>query len=289
MLKKYLNDFERNVFETLNEYGENYIVGGFVRDLLLGKVKPRVKNIMILDIEEANDVDIVTNLKPEEVEEIFSGKYEVDPYGIVYGTVAVCDEKECIDVTTMKKKIYVGDDGLVKVVFGKNIKKDLLLRDFTINTLLIDKNYEIVDILDAEKDVKNRILRYPPSDFPRYKIDPIVIFRAARFISHGFKPTKEVIKSFYDPEVIPRLQYLSPFRVLKELGKMSKGNLIEGLYYLHDSNILYEYFPELEEHRKYIERALETGKKKKFIEYILNNDPQYIEVFRILRLNFRPL
>lgn len=288
-MKKYLNGFERDVFEKICDAGESYIVGGFPRDVLLGKVKPRTKNIMLLDVDSANDVDIVTVLTPDEVENLFFDEYRVEPYGKPFGTVAVCNEEECIDITTMKERIYIGEDNLVHVVFGKNIKKDLLLRDFTINTLLINQDYELVNHLGAEDDIREKILRYPPSDFPRYKIDPIVLFRAARFISHGFKPDEKIVKSFYDPDVVPRLQHLSSWRVLKELWKMSKADVVSGLYYLHDSNILYEYFPHLAEHRKYIDAALKTGKKKKFIEYIKTHDPNYIEIFRVLRLNFRPL
>jgi len=286
-MKKYLNQFERDVFEKLCDAGESYIVGGFVRDIVLGKIKPRTKNIMFLDVDEANDVDIVTTLTPEEVEDLFYKDYIIEPYGKAFGTVAICDENECIDVTTMKKRIYIGEDNLVHVIFGNDIHQDLLLRDFTINTLLINKDYELVDLFGAVDDVKNKRLKYPPSDFPRYKIDPIVIFRAARFISHGFEPDKRVISSFYDPDVVPRLQYLSSWRVLKELWKMSKGDVVKGLYYLHDSGLLYEYFPDMKEHKKYIDEALKTGKKKKFIEYIKNNDPNYIDVFRLLRLNFK--
>ena len=144
-----------------------YIVGGYPRDMLLGI--------------KTNDIDICTNATPKEIIEIFDTDNISDTN---YGSVRVIYKNYHFDVTTFRKDIkYENNRRPVKVKYINDLKKDLLRRDFTINTLCIDREGNLVDILNVRKDIDERIIRTVGN--PRYRIkeDSLRILRAIRFAS----------------------------------------------------------------------------------------------------------
>lgn len=147
-----------------NDY-EAYVVGGFVRDTLLKR--------------RTNDIDICTSATPKEILEIFDNVTVSD---MQYGSVIVSYKGYNFDVTTFRKEIkYEGNRKPVKIKYIKDIKKDLLRRDFTVNTLCMNSKGEVIDILNIEKDIKQKILRTVGN--PRYRIkeDSLRILRCIRF------------------------------------------------------------------------------------------------------------
>lgn len=154
------------VLKILNDNNyEAYIVGGFVRDTLLKR--------------RTNDIDICTSATPKEILEIFDNVTVSD---MQYGSVIVSYKGYNFDVTTFRKEIkYEGNRKPVKIKYIKDIKKDLLRRDFTVNTLCMNSKGEVIDILNIEKDIKQKILRTVGN--PRYRIkeDSLRILRCIRF------------------------------------------------------------------------------------------------------------
>ena len=144
---------------------EAYIVGGYVRDKLLNK--------------DSNDIDIATSATPKEIMELFDIASNNE---IKYGSVSIIYKKNKYDITTFRKELKYEDNRKpVKIKYIKDLKKDLLRRDFTINTFCINSNEEILDILNTKQDLNNKIIKTVGN--PRYKIkeDALRILRAIRF------------------------------------------------------------------------------------------------------------
>lgn len=147
-----------------NNY-EAYIVGGYVRDSVLNR--------------KTNDIDICTSATPREILEIFDNVIVSD---MRYGSVVISHKGYNFDVTTFRKEIkYESNRKPVKIKYIKDIKKDLLRRDFTVNTLCINSKGEVLDILNIKNDLEKKILRTVGN--PRYRIkeDSLRILRCIRF------------------------------------------------------------------------------------------------------------
>ena len=156
------------VLKLLEDNGHQaYIVGGYVRDKLLGK--------------DSNDIDICTSATPKELMEIFDITTSSE---VQYGAVRVIYKNYTYDVTTFRQELKYEDNRKpVKIKYIKDIKKDLLRRDFTINTFCINSNEEVLDFLNVKDDLDNKIIKTVGN--PRYRIreDSLRILRAIRFAS----------------------------------------------------------------------------------------------------------
>ena len=154
------------VLKILNQNNyEAYVVGGYVRDLLLNR--------------KTHDIDICTSATPKEILELFDNVIISD---MKYGSVIVSYKGYNFDVTTFRKEIkYESNRKPVKIKYIKDLKKDLLRRDFTVNTLCMNSKKEIIDILNIKKDLEEKILRTVGN--PRYRIkeDSLRILRCIRF------------------------------------------------------------------------------------------------------------
>ena len=161
----------KKAIEVLNKFFENgylaYIVGGYPRDNLLG-IKTK-------------DIDICTNAKPMEIMELFDTEAMSD---VKYGSVKVIYKNYKFDVTTFRKDIKYEDNRKpIKIKYIDELKKDLLRRDFTINTMCMDKDGNYVDILNAMEDINNKVIRTVGNPRYRLKEDSLRILRAVRFAS----------------------------------------------------------------------------------------------------------
>lgn len=175
------------IIEHLNNLGyKAYVVGGCVRDSLLGK-KPK-------------DWDICTNAFPQTVHNIFEsmGLTVIDT-GIKYGTVSIVmaptdvgiitQNDERYDLNEMEPNIYEvttfrkvsGSRKMLNVEFGDSIEDDLLRRDFSINALAYNPNTGIIDICNGREDLHNKIIRCVGDARQRLSEDWIRIMRAIRF------------------------------------------------------------------------------------------------------------
>lgn len=155
-IKKVLNQIEKNGFEA-------YVVGGFVRDFLLGR--------------KTNDVDICTNALPKEIQSIFGTSKEMG----VYGSYNLKTSHFNYDITTYRKERDYIDRKPSTVEYSSNLIEDLPRRDFTMNAICMNENGEIIDYLNGVDDVKNKLVRIIGDPFKRIGEDPLRILRAIRF------------------------------------------------------------------------------------------------------------
>lgn len=154
------------ILSTLMTAGyEAYIVGGCVRDCLLGR--------------EPKDWDITTSAKPHEVKELFSRTIDT---GIEHGTVTVMIDHEGYEVTTYRVDGEYEDCRHPKqVLFTDNLLEDLKRRDFTINAMAYNPATGIVDAFDGIGDLKRRVIRCVGIPEERFDEDALRILRAVRF------------------------------------------------------------------------------------------------------------
>lgn len=142
-----------------------YIVGGFVRDYILGI--------------ESNDIDINTNATPKQVKEIFNDSCLPNED---YGSVTVIKKGIRFEITTFRKEMaYVDNRRPTEIQYIDDLYQDLLRRDFTINTLCMDKDGQIIDFLGGRSDIDNRIIKTVGNPKERFTEDSLRILRAVRF------------------------------------------------------------------------------------------------------------
>ena len=160
--------YVENIISRLEEKGFSaYIVGGSVRDTLMGK-KP-------------SDFDITTDALPEEIGEIFSDCTTLE-VGKKFGTVVVVQDEGSVEVTTFRSDgEYIDGRRPEKVYFSKNIFDDLSRRDFTINAMAYNKKTGLIDYFNGMEDLEKKIIKCVGNPHERLKEDYLRILRAIRF------------------------------------------------------------------------------------------------------------
>ncbi len=201
---------------------ELYLVGGPVRDALLGRV--------------GNDLDFTTSARPPEIERILrqlSGA--IWDMGRDFGTIGcavtepVSDDpvpgepvethKLVIEVTTFRSDAYSSDSRKPAVVFGDHLAGDLVRRDFTVNAMALDMvTGELLDPFGGLSDVEHGVLATPSTPELSFSDDPLRMMRAARFAAQlGFRPVPEVVAAM--TAMADRIRIVSAERVRDELIK----------------------------------------------------------------------
>lgn len=162
----------REILEALKEHGfEAYVVGGCVRDMLLGR--------------EPKDWDITTSAMPQEVKQIFHNTVDT---GIQHGTVMVIRNAVGYEVTTYRVDgEYKDGRHPQSVTFTRSLEEDLKRRDFTINAFAWGED-GLIDMFDGVKDLKDGIIRCVGDPDERFNEDALRIMRAVRFSAQlGFE------------------------------------------------------------------------------------------------------
>ncbi len=156
------------IIDRLEEKGFNaYIVGGSVRDILIGR--------------EPSDFDVTTDALPEEIEEVFSDCKTLET-GKQFGTVVVVHDEGVVEVTTFRADgEYIDGRRPENVYFSKNILDDLSRRDFTINAMAYNKKIGVIDYFNGKEDLEKKIIRAVGNPHERMKEDYLRIMRAIRF------------------------------------------------------------------------------------------------------------
>ncbi len=180
-----------------------YIVGGFVRDYILGI--------------KSNDIDINTNATPKQIREIFEDSCLPSED---YGSVTVIYKGIRFEITTFRKEItYINNRKPVEIEYINNLYEDLIRRDFTINTLCMDSKGKIIDMLDGRKDIDNGIVNTVGDATSKFSEDALRILRAVRFATIlNFKLSDEVVEGIKKTKEL--LHNLSYFRKKEELDKI---------------------------------------------------------------------
>lgn len=226
-----INRNAREIIKKLKTHGyQAYLVGGSVRDLMLG-IKPE-------------EWDITTDARPEEVGELFN---KVVPTGIEFGTVTVLLNDQTFEVTTFRRdEKYLDGRHPQSVTFSKDLKEDLSRRDFTINALAFDPDgAKFIDHFNGIKDLHGKLIRAVGDPLKRFKEDGLRPLRACRFAAKlNFKIEPLTLKAI--SATLDVAERVSPERVHDELVKMLKAKKPSiGLEYMRQSGLLKLYLPEL--------------------------------------------
>ena len=195
------------VLRTLTQNGyEAYIVGGCVRDSLLG-ITP-------------SDYDVTTSAKPQEILGLFD---KTVPTGLKHGTVTVIIENEPIEVTTFRTEgEYKDFRHPQNVEFVTDLREDLSRRDFTVNAVAYNETVGLVDLFGGLSDLENKILRSVGDSDKRFKEDALRILRLFRFASQlEFTPEEKTLKSAL--KLQNGLKNISKERIFSEIVKAVNG------------------------------------------------------------------
>ena len=206
---------------------EAFIVGGCVRDALLGKA--------------ANDFDITTSAMPEAVKEIFEKTVDT---GIQHGTVSVILDDGVYEVTTYRiDGDYADNRHPVSVSFTGNIADDLARRDFTVNAMAYNGRVGLVDEFGGVSDLERGIIRAVGDPYKRFSEDALRILRAVRFASVlGFTidaQTKEAASV-----LCKNLSSVSAERIFVEWKKLLGGKSAYGIL-SENRDIISVFLPEI--------------------------------------------
>ncbi len=236
-ISKIIDDLQASGYEA-------YIVGGCVRDVLLGK--------------EPKDWDITTNALPEQMLKIFpEAKYE-NTFGTVLFPIrarAKTDEakgklEDVVEITTYRSEQGYSDRRHPDTIqFETELDKDLERRDFTINALALNPadHEKIIDLFGGQKDIKLKIIRAVGEPSDRFKEDALRMLRAIRFSTQlGFELEPKTQRAIV--KLAGSLKFVSKERIRDELIKiLASDRPYEGIMLLHDSKLLQYIIPELED------------------------------------------
>lgn len=205
--------YVKKVLELLRGEGfQAYVVGGAVRDLLLGRVP--------------DDYDVVTNARLDEIKQVaaHAGIPVVSELGQNFGVVILRVEKHGVEVAAYRNEAYGTEDAHrpAAVWYCETLEEDLGRRDFTINALALDENGQITDCFHGLEDLRGRVLRTVGEAGQRFREDALRMFRACRFVAQlGFTPDPAILPAIR--QNLPRVQGLSLERVRTELNKLLMG------------------------------------------------------------------
>jgi len=237
----------KDTIQKLREAGfEAYIVGGCVRDVLLGV--------------EPEDWDLATNAKPEEIQKIFPDNfYENNFLTVTVQTGSASQRLKEIEITTYRSEAKYSDKRHPdEIKFAKTLEEDLARRDFTVNAIAMSpaeiknqkpkiKNYEVIDPFKGQKDLEKKILRAVGNPDERFSEDALRMMRGVRLSTTlDFtieKKTKEAIK-----KNSKLLKEISQERIRDEFVKMIMSERgADGIELLRELGLLKHIIPELEE------------------------------------------
>jgi poly(A) polymerase/tRNA nucleotidyltransferase (CCA-adding enzyme) len=223
-LKEFTGTFEKSGFDC-------YLVGGCVRDLLLG--------------HDTYDYDFATNARPEQVMKLFR---RVAPTGIKHGTVTVLFAGMEFEVTTYRADgKYLDGRRPESISFSDTLHEDVMRRDFTINGLAYDmKNDEIIDHVSGIDDLERGIIRTIGSPLDRFGEDGLRTYRACRFSAKlGFEIEGSTFNAI--SETLDVAEKVSAERIREELMKLlAADSPSKGFEYMRRSGLLKLALPELD-------------------------------------------
>ncbi|NGX10518.1 CCA tRNA nucleotidyltransferase [Mycobacteroides franklinii] len=215
-----------------------YLVGGSVRDAVLGKL--------------GSDLDFTTDAHPEQVQELVTGWAEaIWDTGIAFGTIGVSRKGQRVEITTFRSDSYDQQSRNPEVVFGDSLEGDLVRRDFTVNAMAVkigpEGPGEFCDPLNGLEALRAGVLDTPSAPQISFGDDPLRMLRAARFVSQlGFTVAPRVLEALH--AMSEQLGRITAERVQAELDKLILGaHPVAGIDLLVDSGLGAVVLPEVGE------------------------------------------
>ena len=187
---------------------EAYIVGGAVRDILMGK--------------DPHDFDIVTSARPDDVINLLQSANYKTPgtIGKSFGVVLANLPEGTYEIATFRREQYGEDSHRPEVVtYADSLEDDVQRRDFTVNGMAMDVNEQIIDLVGGQKDLRKKILRTIGDPSKRFQEDALRMFRACRFLGQlDFMPDPTLLRGM--EASLSRVEGLSLHRVKEELERL---------------------------------------------------------------------
>ncbi|TKD69821.1 CCA tRNA nucleotidyltransferase [Pseudalkalibacillus hwajinpoensis] len=219
------------VLNVLTKAGyDAYIVGGAVRNTLLGL--------------PVADFDLATSAKPEEIVQLFD---KVVPTGLEHGTVTVIYFDEHFEVTTFRAdQKYMNFRHPSGVSYLGSIEGDLARRDFTINSMALSKEGELIDLYGGEKDLELKLIRTVGNPVHRFREDALRMLRAIRFLSIlGFSLEKKTEEALTENAIL--LKHVAVERLQSEVSKLLAGKAVNSAFTQLILSRVHHYLPGLSE------------------------------------------
>ena len=244
MIQIQIPEKAKYIIETIQNAGfEAYVVGGCVRDSILGRTP--------------GDWDITTSARPEQVKQLFRRTIDT---GIQHGTVTVMLDKEGFEVTTYRVDGKYEDSRHPKeVTFTPNLEEDLKRRDFTINAMAYNETEGLIDIFGGMADIEAKLIRCVGNPEERFGEDALRMMRAIRFSAQlGYEIHEDTIDAIR--KLAPSLQKISAERIQVELTKLLTSAHPDTLREAYEYGITKVILPEFD-------AMMETPQKHKHHKY----------------------
>lgn len=218
------------ILNRLKESGhEAYLVGGCVRDQLMGKTP--------------HDYDITTSALPDTVEKCFLDCHVIET-GLQHGTVTVISDGQPVEITTFRKDgEYLDNRRPENVTFVSDLESDLSRRDFTVNALAYSPDKGLIDLFNGVEDIHAGLIRCVGNPVKRFNEDGLRIMRALRFASKlGFSIEKSTSEAVHSQKEL--LNNIAAERIFTELKGLLVGIGAEKIL-MEYRDILFQIIPEL--------------------------------------------
>ncbi|WP_341595702.1 CCA tRNA nucleotidyltransferase [Staphylococcus argenteus] len=229
-MDKSLFEQAKPILEHIQKNGfEAYYVGGSVRDYVMRR--------------DIHDIDITTSATPDEIESIFS---HTIPVGKEHGTINVVYNHENYEVTTFRAEDdYLDHRRPSGVTFVRDLYEDLQRRDFTMNAIAMDTEYQLYDYFGGQQDINNRIIRTVGLPEERFQEDALRMIRCLRFQSQlSFEIANDTFEAMRLQ--MADIKFLSIERIVIELTKLIRGiNVAQSFKHLKRLNT-FNYMPYFE-------------------------------------------
>lgn len=238
-----MNAIFRQALPVLNKIEqagyEAYFVGGSVRDLVIGR--------------EVNDVDIATSATPDELKKIFSRTVDV---GIEHGTILVIEDDRNYEITTFRTESGYSDFRRPdSVSYVRSLEEDLKRRDFTMNSMALNKDGEIIDPFEGKAAIAKRVIQTVGNPDERFNEDALRMMRAIRFVSQlGFQLEDVTFQSIKQHGQL--LSNISIERIVVEFEKTLSGRYRKQALQLMVESELYRYLPELKDQQSALKKLV---------------------------------
>ena len=212
---------------------ELWLVGGPVRDLLLGR--------------ETEDLDFATDAKPSGMLTLLRPRAkQLWMQGVRFGTIGALINGQRVEITTYREEWYPEDSRKPEVHFARDIRSDLSRRDYTVNAIAVrTPDGEVFDPTGGLQDLRQKLLRTPSPPEQSFTDDPLRMLRACRFAATlGFAVADEVVDAIH--RMRERMAIVSRERVRDELSKLVCGERAsKGLELLVATELAEHVIPEL--------------------------------------------
>ncbi len=195
----------KSILQKLLDNGyEAYIVGGSVRDQIIGRI--------------VHDYDITTSALPNQIKAVFK-KYKVMSFGEKHGTISLYIKKQMYEITTFRTEgKYTDGRRPDEVFFVNDLRSDLARRDFTINAMAADINGMIIDPFNGKKDIQNKLIRAVRDPNERFTEDSLRILRAFRFaLRYEFEIEKNTSNAIISQNYLIDEHEISAERIATEM------------------------------------------------------------------------